>query len=218
MTDLFIFADEFAKRLRDDGMERAASQISFNRYFYKPQPLRPLDAIRADILALETETEGLLARILGPAPGGGCSRLACISRGSVALLKADFIMDHFQAAYLRLPCDKDRSFAGTRQPRRGVSAPAHRVSRFHPRTHSPQWCELAYAAIRKVAERKIIIHVDDLISAGLPEPSHYNAWGAVWMRAIRDGVIQRSGETRSSKQPGKHAHLYPIYFSRVYRG
>ena len=40
-------------------------EISFNRYFYKPQPLRPLKEIRADILAVEMETEGLLAEILG---------------------------------------------------------------------------------------------------------------------------------------------------------
>lgn len=43
-------------------------EISFTRYFYKPQPLRSLEEIRADILALEKETEGLLAEILG-APG-----------------------------------------------------------------------------------------------------------------------------------------------------
>ena len=35
-------------------------EISFTRYFYKPQPLRTLEEIRADILALERETEGLL--------------------------------------------------------------------------------------------------------------------------------------------------------------
>jgi type I restriction enzyme M protein len=40
-------------------------EISFNRYFYKPAPLRTLDQIRADILALEQETEGLLAEIVG---------------------------------------------------------------------------------------------------------------------------------------------------------
>ena len=39
-------------------------EISFTRYFYKPQPLRPLEEIRADILALERETEGLLTEIL----------------------------------------------------------------------------------------------------------------------------------------------------------
>ncbi len=30
----------------------------------RPQPLRPLEEIRADILALERETEGLLAEIV----------------------------------------------------------------------------------------------------------------------------------------------------------
>ena len=39
-------------------------EINFNRHFYKPQPMRSLEAIRADILALERETEGLLSRIL----------------------------------------------------------------------------------------------------------------------------------------------------------
>jgi type I restriction enzyme M protein len=40
-------------------------EISFTRYFYKPQPLRSLDEIRADIVALERETGGLLAEIVG---------------------------------------------------------------------------------------------------------------------------------------------------------
>jgi type I restriction enzyme M protein len=40
-------------------------EISFTRHFYKPQPLRSLDEIRADILALEKETEGVLAGIIG---------------------------------------------------------------------------------------------------------------------------------------------------------
>jgi type I restriction enzyme M protein len=40
-------------------------EVSFTRYFYKPQPLRTLEEIRADILALEKETEGLLEEIIG---------------------------------------------------------------------------------------------------------------------------------------------------------
>ena len=40
-------------------------EISFTRYFYKPQLLRTLEEIRADILALEKETEGLLGEIIG---------------------------------------------------------------------------------------------------------------------------------------------------------
>jgi len=40
-------------------------EISFTRYFYRPQPLRTLEEIRADILVLEKETEGLLGEIIG---------------------------------------------------------------------------------------------------------------------------------------------------------
>ena len=40
-------------------------EISFTRYFYKPKPLRTLEEIRADIMALEKETEGLLGEIIG---------------------------------------------------------------------------------------------------------------------------------------------------------
>ena len=40
-------------------------EISFTRYFYKPKPMRTLEEIRADILALEKETEGLLDEIIG---------------------------------------------------------------------------------------------------------------------------------------------------------
>jgi len=40
-------------------------EISFARYFYKPVPLRTLAEIRADILALEQQSEGLLHKIMG---------------------------------------------------------------------------------------------------------------------------------------------------------
>ena len=40
-------------------------EISFNRYFYMPEPMRPLEEIRADIVKVEKETAGLLEEILG---------------------------------------------------------------------------------------------------------------------------------------------------------
>ena len=40
-------------------------EISFNRYFFKPEPMRTLAEIRADILALEEETQGVLEEIVG---------------------------------------------------------------------------------------------------------------------------------------------------------
>lgn len=39
-------------------------EISFTRHFYKPQPLRTLDEIRADIIAVEKEAEGLLDEVI----------------------------------------------------------------------------------------------------------------------------------------------------------
>ena len=49
----------------DKDATKIGYEISFNRYFYKPQPLRSLADIRADIVALEKETDGLLAEIIG---------------------------------------------------------------------------------------------------------------------------------------------------------
>jgi type I restriction enzyme M protein len=43
-------------------------EISFTRHFYRPQPLRTLEEISADILAIEKEAEGLLDGLL---KGGG---------------------------------------------------------------------------------------------------------------------------------------------------
>jgi len=42
-------------------------EISFARHFYQPAPMRTLDEIKADIYALEQETEGLLEEIVGEA-------------------------------------------------------------------------------------------------------------------------------------------------------
>jgi len=48
----------------DNTKTQIGYEISFNRYFYKPQPMRTLKEITSDILALEKETEGLLGEII----------------------------------------------------------------------------------------------------------------------------------------------------------
>ena len=40
-------------------------EISFNKYFYRHKPLRGLDAVTQEILALEKKADGLIADILG---------------------------------------------------------------------------------------------------------------------------------------------------------
>ena len=48
-----------------DDATKIGYEISFTRQFYKPQPLRTLEEIRADILAIEQEADGLLDDLLG---------------------------------------------------------------------------------------------------------------------------------------------------------
>lgn len=43
-------------------------EISFNKYFYRHKPLRSLDAVTADILALEERADGLIADVLWGKP------------------------------------------------------------------------------------------------------------------------------------------------------
>ena len=48
-----------------DGAAKIGYEISFTRYFYRPQRTRTLEEIRNDILALERETQELLSEIVG---------------------------------------------------------------------------------------------------------------------------------------------------------
>jgi type I restriction enzyme M protein len=49
----------------DPASVKVGYEISFTRYFYRPDPLRTLDEIRQEILAVERGMEGQLAEILG---------------------------------------------------------------------------------------------------------------------------------------------------------
>ena len=49
----------------DHNKTKVGYEINFTKYFYEYKPLRSLEEIRADILALEKETDGLLAEVIG---------------------------------------------------------------------------------------------------------------------------------------------------------
>jgi len=49
----------------DESKTQIGYEISFTKYFYKPVKLRTLEEIKADIKALESETDGLLNEIIG---------------------------------------------------------------------------------------------------------------------------------------------------------
>ena len=49
----------------DEAKTNIGYEINFTRYFYQYKPLRSLDEIRKDIMAIEQETDGLLKEVIG---------------------------------------------------------------------------------------------------------------------------------------------------------
>ncbi len=58
-------------------------EISFNRHFHKPEPMRTLDEIRAEIAAVERETEGLLTGLPGQESASAPAKLRIYADTSV---------------------------------------------------------------------------------------------------------------------------------------
>lgn len=79
------------------------------------------------------------------------------------------------------------------------------------------WRQYAYGKLRDLARTQRTIHVDDLYAVLEWHPASPNAMGGLWLRAIREGLIERSGEYRPTKLKGKHAHTYPVYASLVWQ-
>ena len=57
--------DESYRDPQDGHLGMVGYEINFNRYFYRYQPPRALEAIEADIRALEAEIGGMLGGLLG---------------------------------------------------------------------------------------------------------------------------------------------------------
>ncbi len=83
----------------------------------------------------------------------------------------------------------------------------------------PEFGARALAALERIARRQLHVHIDDLLcELGDDRPASPNAMGSVWTRAIRAGFIQRSNQIRPcTTDPLKRAHLYPVYFSLIFR-
>jgi hypothetical protein len=80
----------------------------------------------------------------------------------------------------------------------------------------PGWAERAYQAIVAVARFRPTVHVDDVLLIFTEEPKHPNAWGLVWVRALRDRVISRTETMRETRDRRKHRHRYPVYASKLF--
>lgn len=82
---------------------------------------------------------------------------------------------------------------------------------------NPDFSTEALNAIRRVARRQETLFVDDVLAECKVKPSHPNAWGMVWVRAIKERVIIATNQVKHSRDPAKHRHAYRVYRSLQYR-
>lgn len=82
--------------------------------------------------------------------------------------------------------------------------------------NSPGYGQRLYEAILSVAMRQEFVFVDDVAAIFTEQPSSPNSNGAPWLRAVNDGILERTDRTRPSSQPRKHLHRYTIYRSNIF--
>ena len=58
------WVDETYRDVRDKGVGRVGYEINFNRYFYRYEPPRPVEAIDSDLKELEAKIAGLLQEVV----------------------------------------------------------------------------------------------------------------------------------------------------------
>lgn len=81
------------------------------------------------------------------------------------------------------------------------------------------YSEALYASICHVARRQVEVHIDDVLRHCKVQASHPNAAGSAWVRAIKDGVIERTGMVRPCVSDKiKRVHNYPVYRSGLFHG
>lgn len=89
----------------------------------------------------------------------------------------------------------------------------------HAEADMPGWSEAAYGFLRayaRIHEHFISEDVSGSSKArGFPQPSTDRAWGPVYRRAVREGVIVQDGAGRSAR---RHASICPRWRSLVYAG
>lgn len=81
----------------------------------------------------------------------------------------------------------------------------------------PHWRDYIDAKLEGLARERKTIHVDDLYAVIDRYPDSPNSWGSIWQRAIKRGVLAKTGLSRPTKLPGKHSHEYPVYRSLFYQ-
>jgi hypothetical protein len=77
----------------------------------------------------------------------------------------------------------------------------------------PEWRDEAFVFVTRYLESHEFMFVDDLWDAGLPAPPEGRALGAVFQRAVRAGLMVKSGQFRPSIR--SHLTEKPVWRSLI---
>lgn len=80
----------------------------------------------------------------------------------------------------------------------------------------PVWAGYALSKLHELCRMQELLHSDDLRAVCELTPASANAYGSVWLTAIRKGWIERTGRSRPSTRPETHGHTYVVYRSLVF--
>lgn len=78
------------------------------------------------------------------------------------------------------------------------------------------WKDLAYDAVRTVAENQQEFTPDDIWATGLLKPTEARALGNVMKRAKDNGLIEKTGRVQPTTQPESHRTDVTVWKSLIY--
>lgn len=78
------------------------------------------------------------------------------------------------------------------------------------------WAELAYTAVRQVAEKHQEFTPDDIWATGLQKPKEARALGPVMARARKEKLIEKTGRVQPTTQPESHGTDITVWRSLIY--
>lgn len=79
----------------------------------------------------------------------------------------------------------------------------------------PEWVAQAEVALRRCAEEHDYFISDDVWAYGLKEPRESRALGPVFIRARRDGLIEKTDRMRYSALRPRRASSMPVWRSLI---
>jgi hypothetical protein len=81
----------------------------------------------------------------------------------------------------------------------------------------PHWRTDTLKLLKRAADDNEYVDPDLLRKLGAREPLHPNAWGSIWKKGVKEGLIKEAPNMRrKSERPPAHAKKMTVYKSLQY--